>query len=257
MDQRVDARRLEGVPTDQQRVEREHLSQPLVLDIAGDEAIDHAIALQLHEVRHDLQHIADIQEGRIGQLGEAFVEDFLRQGNEPLVPLDVVFRVLAELPDRGDHVRRLAGVVEVLPIVEKDAVERIDGNHLDVIGRVAAGALEQLIDHPRGGDDGRPAVKFEAVLLIDVGAAARLVALVDQRDIMPFAGEANGGGQPAKTTSDNDDATTHEWSLSFGRRPPRWKSRDVALIMKPNVVLSIFQCTARGSWGVSGKRARC
>ena len=56
-------------------MERQHLAQPLVLQVAGHESIDRSITLQADHVGHDARHVAWIEEWTGGELREAFVED--------------------------------------------------------------------------------------------------------------------------------------------------------------------------------------
>ena len=46
---------------------------------------------------------------------------------------------------------------------------------------------EQLLDRARVGDDGRAGVEDEALILVDIGAPAGLVALLDQGRVEPAA----------------------------------------------------------------------
>ena len=63
-DQRVDRGCMLRVATHEQRVEREHLPQLLVLDVLAHVAEDRPVALQLHEVRRDAQAVEDLLHAR-------------------------------------------------------------------------------------------------------------------------------------------------------------------------------------------------
>ncbi len=76
-------------------------------------------------------------------------------------------------------------VVEVAPGMVKDAVERVKLDQLEVIFAFAPYQLPKLVEQPGRGDHGRAAVKLEAVLLVNVGTAAQLVALFQHRHIVP------------------------------------------------------------------------
>jgi hypothetical protein len=65
--------------------------------------------------------------------------------------------------------------------VESNAVIGIDGHELDVLVHVAPREREELFEHERRGDDGRPAVERKTCVAIDGRATAGLVALFDQR----------------------------------------------------------------------------
>src|SRR5205085_2631665 len=71
--------------------------------------------------------------------------------------------------------------------------------------RAFPAALEQLADEPRCGDDRRAAVERETVLLVHVGAAARLVALLDDRDLMSLLLQPDRRRQPPKPAPYDDD----------------------------------------------------
>ena len=95
--------------------------------------------------------------------------------------------------------------VEGAAMVIEDAVEGIAGNELEVVLAAASGSLPDFIEDPRGGDDSGAAVKSVAVDVVDVGAAAQLVALFEQFDLVAAGGEARGGAQTAEPGADNDD----------------------------------------------------
>ena len=130
MNQGVDARRLERVAADQQGVERQDLAQALVLHVARDEAIDRAIALQAQQVGNDLDHVPDAQKGNGRQLSETLGEDALAAADELQIALDIG-RVGAEAEDLRPHPLLVPRIVEVHPVWEEDAVERIDRNECE------------------------------------------------------------------------------------------------------------------------------
>ena len=111
----------------------------------------------------------------------------------------------AEAADLALHARGVAGIVEVGAVREEDAVERVDGHQGQVILALPARQLEEVIDQPRRGDDGWAAIEREAVLPVDVGAATRLVPLLEQRHLVPARGQPHSGGQAAKPRANHDD----------------------------------------------------
>ena len=95
--------------------------------------------------------------------------------------------------------------IEGTALVIEDAVEGVAGNELEVVLAAESGSLPDFVEDPRGGDDGGAAVKFVAVNVVDVGAAAQLVAFFEQFDLVAAGGEARGGAQTAEPGADNDD----------------------------------------------------
>ena len=74
-------------------------------------------------------------------------------------------------------------VVETVAIFPAQPIEGADREQLDVIGHALAGAGEEFFQRRRIGDDRRPGIEGEALVVIDVGAAARLVALFQHRGL--------------------------------------------------------------------------
>ena len=95
----------------------------------------------------------------------------------------------------------------------KNAVEGIKRQQLDVIFATPVGDLKQLIKHVRGGDDRWPAVELKTIYLILVGPAAQLIPLFKEGHLMPFGRQTNGGAQPAKPATDNDNLLSHDTFL--------------------------------------------
>ena len=67
-----------------------------------------------------------------------------------------------------------------------------------------AGEREELVDEKRRGDDGRAGIVGEALVLEDVGAAAGLVAHLEDGRVVAARLQADGGGQPAEAGADDD-----------------------------------------------------
>ena len=132
-DERVDRRGGERISADQQRMERHHLAEPVVLDERAHEPVNGAEALQPHHLGHDLRHRRPRAERHVRELLEADTEDLLAGGEETLVARHVAGREARHLPLHGLGVAR---VVEHLAVVETDPIERRDRPHVDVVGEL-------------------------------------------------------------------------------------------------------------------------
>jgi hypothetical protein len=158
-----------------------------------------------------------MQKGNGSQLGEALGEDLLAAADERQIALDVRL-IRAEAEDLRRHPLLVSRVVEMRPVREEDAVERIDGNEREVVLRLAAAQSEQLGDQPGRGDDRRATVESESVPAIDIGATTRLIALLEHGDVMPTGREADRRRQPAEPAADDDHALRCHLP-SFRERP--------------------------------------
>src|SRR5262249_43075079 len=151
------------------------------------------------------------------ELLEADGEDALGLGHEAAIAVDIAGR---EARDLRLHARRVAAVIEDAPVVKADAIEGVDGDEGDVVLEAAAGEREQLLEQEGGGDDGGAAVEGEAGIVIDVGAAAGLIALVDERDGEAARLQADGSGEPAEAGTDDDYLGTIGHGGQFYARGP-------------------------------------
>ncbi len=200
VDQRVDRGGGEGIAAHQQRMEGKGLAQVLVLDEARDHAVDAAPGLQARELRPGLDHVAEGEEGHGAELDVAFLEHRLRIGQEALVAGDVGRVARVDLAVQGLLVVQ---VVEVAAVFPAQAVEGRDRQHLDVVLHALAGRGEQLLDAGWIGDHRRAGIEHEALVLVDVGAAARLVAFFEQRGLHAAGLQADGQGQAAESGADD------------------------------------------------------
>ena len=73
-----------------------------------------------------------------------------------------------------------------------------------VVARFFSRQPEQLVDQEWRGEDRRAGVKGEAVLFVDVGATARLVARLVERDLVAARLEPDRGCDSAEAASDDD-----------------------------------------------------
>ena len=194
----------EGISADQERVKAQHLTQPLVLHEPGHQAVDRAVALELHHRRHHARHVRPAAEGNVRELLEADGEDLLAHRDEALVALEISRR---ELLDLRLHRRGITRVVERLPVVEPDPVKRRDGTEIDVIRHPLAAQRPELLEEEGGGDDRWPRVEGEATILPDARAPAWPVVAFEQRDLPAARPQTNRGGETAEATADDDGST--------------------------------------------------
>src|SRR5690606_5426620 len=128
----------------------------------------------------------------------------------------------------------VAVVVKRAARVVKDTIERFTGDQCKIILTLAPGHFPQLIKEKGRGDDRGAAVEFEAVDLIDIGAPAKLVALLKEHNLMAARGQPHRRGQPAKAAANYDDFLLH---------PPPW----IIIMNLENSAWSLHSC--RGSPG--------
>ena len=200
-DEGVDRRGLERVAADEQRMEAEDLPELVALDVLGDHPVHGAVALQLHHLGHDLGHVPQLGERHVRELLEAHLKDVAAHVVEPLVAFDVARREPAHLLD---HVVGVAGVVEHVAVVEADSIKRRDRPQVDIVRHLLAAQLPELLEQKRRGDHGGSAVELVAVHLVDVGAPARLVSLLEDGDLIPASTKSHGGGESAEPAPDDD-----------------------------------------------------
>ena len=91
MDQCVDRRGFKGVATDQQRMKRQRLPQPVVLHELRNHAVYVAPGLQFGQLRRDADHAAKRQEGHGTELDVTFLIHRTGIGKKALVPRDILW----------------------------------------------------------------------------------------------------------------------------------------------------------------------
>ena len=126
------------------------------------------------------EHAAHGAEGLVHQR-HAGGEHLLGFGEKLLVARDVG-RV--EPTDLAQHLIALTVVVKHAPIFEPHIVERVDRHDLHVVARLRTSRREDVIDHPRCGDDRGTGVELKSIALKDIRATPGLVELLDDRDLM-------------------------------------------------------------------------
>ena len=158
--------------------------------------------MQADQIGHNADHVGQVQEGLVDQ-GHALVENLLGAGDEFGVSLEVGG---AALRDLAQHQLVTGAEIEWLVVVIEDTVEGITGDELKIVLTATAGSLPYLVEDPGRGDHGGTAVKSEAVNVLNVGAAAQLVALCERVQLMAARGQAGGGAQSTEAGADNDDS---------------------------------------------------
>ncbi|EEF25157.1 conserved hypothetical protein, partial [Ricinus communis] len=137
-DQSVDRRDGERVAADEQRMKAQHEAQPLVAHMTGHQAVQAAVALQLHHRRQHARHVDPAVEGHVAQLFETDPEGGFAGLHEALVAGHVVRRQPRHL---ASHRLGVAGAVEGFAVVEADAVEGRQRSQIDVVGHPPAAQL--------------------------------------------------------------------------------------------------------------------
>ncbi len=201
MDQRIDRRCLERVAAHQQRMEAEGLAQLRVLDEARHHAVDAAVALELDQLRRHAHHAAEVGKRHMPELHVAFLQHGLGIGKELAVARHVGRRLQADLAVEFGLVVRIVETVAVFPA---QPVERADRQHRRIVFQPAARQREQFLQRGRVGDDRRPGVEGEALVMVDVGAAAGLVALFQDERIDACRLQAYCQRQAPESTADHD-----------------------------------------------------
>src|SRR3954463_9544200 len=113
-----------------------------------------------------------MQERRRGEFLVALAKHAPRVVEETLVALHVAG--IASL-DLCTQMRPVPGVVEAIAVLPQQAVERRDRQQLHIVFEPPVRAREELLEALRRRDDGGATIEAEAVLLVDIGATARLV----------------------------------------------------------------------------------
>ena len=124
-------------------MEAEDGAQALVLDECRDEAVHAAPTAKAHQVGRDAGHVGPMEERHVAELLEADAVDLLAGDHEAVIAVDVVG---CEAGDFGAHGVGVAAVVEGGAVMEADAVERVDGAQLDIVGEAAAAQGPKLFE---------------------------------------------------------------------------------------------------------------
>ncbi len=95
-------------------------------------------------------------------------------------------------------------VIEDITVFPAEPVERMHRQHRDVFRHLAAGQRIQFLERGRIGDHGRPRIEDEALVFVDIGAPARLVALFQDKGVDALRTQANRRRKSAESAADND-----------------------------------------------------
>ncbi len=142
----------------------------------------------------------EVEEGHGAQLDIALLVQLLGIGVEAPIALDVGRVALGDL---GVQLVLVVDVVEDVAVLPDQSVERIDGQQLDIVLDPAAAEREQLLQAVGIGDHRRAGVEGEALVLPDIGAAAGLLAALEDGDVEARGLQPDGQGQPAKSRADH------------------------------------------------------
>ena len=85
-------------------------------------------------------------------------------------------------------------------------------------------ALEELFEHPVHGEHSGPAVHTHATDFALMHFATRLVLCLEDIDLPACRGEFDGGGETARTGTNNDRSSRHQvvWMRRGGAITARW-----------------------------------
>ena len=99
-------------------------------------------------------------------------------------------------------------------ILEHQMVLRIEADQLDLVLQPAAAGGEDVGQHPRIQEEGRPGIEAERALIgrrgDGRGPAAEHVARLVHRDVHARLGQQHGRGQAARPAADDPDAFVHD-----------------------------------------------
>ena len=200
VDEAVDAGDRKRVAADQQALQAHGHAQLGVLEVRRHHGVQAAPAPHLEDGRAGLDEVAHGVEGLVAQGLEAQAVAVVGLGHEAFVPGGIARADAAHL---GAHLVGVTAVVELVAVVEADAVERVERAQLDVVGQLAPGQRPQLFKQKGHGDDGRAGVEHMAVLVVHIGAATGRVELLQHGHAPAFGGQAHGRGQPTKAAADD------------------------------------------------------
>jgi len=158
--------------------------------------------LQADQVGRDSDHVRQVEEGLVDQ-GHALVEDLFGAGHKRFEPLYVG---RAALLDLAQHQFNICTEIEGPVAVIEDTVEGVAGNQLKVVLTAASGRVPDFVEDPGRGDHRGTGIEGETVDFVDIGAAAQLVALFEQLDLVTAGCQPRGGAQTAKPGTDYDNS---------------------------------------------------
>ena len=201
VDQGIDRTGGKRVAAHQQRMEGKGLLQVRVLDEARDDAVDRAVGLQPHQRGRGLQHLAQLQEGHGAEAQVAFLIDLFGIVVEAAVAVQVGG---VEAGDLAFQRIGLVHVVEAFPVGPEQPVEGADRQQGHVALHLLPRQRPEFAQRVGIGDDRGARVEDMPLFAPDIGAAARLVAGLQQRRGDARRLQADGEREPAEARADDD-----------------------------------------------------
>ena len=202
----------EGVAANQKRLERQKLTDFLVLHEFGDHIVNRLVRAKFDELRGRRNHLRKFQERCRAKLFVTLAVKLFRISKKFMIPCHVIRVAGSNLLFEKI---RVVIVIEHFPIFPLQAVKRIHRQQGDIVVHILAGKIEELFQAIRVGDDGWAAVKFITVFFIDIGPPARLVAIINKCDLKPHGLQSDSERNSAKPSANNDRGR-HFTVLRFG-----------------------------------------
>ena len=194
-------------------MEAEHHAQLGVPDVPCDESVDRTIELGTDQFGQYPDHAPEGIERNAQQPVETDGVQIGADLEEALVAGDIV-RI--EAGNLGLHGVVITAVVEMAAVVETDSVIGRDLAQVDVVRHPPPAQRPELFEQERRGDDRGSGVEREAVLAIHVGATARGVESLADRDPVAARAEPDGGRETTETAADYDGLRLLVHSVPLG-----------------------------------------
>jgi hypothetical protein len=116
------------------------------------------------------------------------------------------FRLPCKDADRIGAARWIGEKIETLAVAPRVTRQRLSVTQPNVIRESRAGFVEELIEHPAHGEDGRPRIETQPARFDFPHLAARRVGAFDYRDRKAARGEQQSGGEAPDAGANDDDA---------------------------------------------------
>src|SRR5688572_2423406 len=192
----------------------EQLPDSRIADVRVDDGCDRSPGARLRQAWRRAHHRADRFEWLVNKW-KRLVEDRARFNREREITLDVTW---AQAPDRVAAFTVISCPVDGGAVMEPDTIERVHGNEPHVVFHATTGALKELRDQLRRGEDRWTGIEREPVLPEHRRATAGFRALLDQFDIVPARRQSDGDREATESGANDDNFHAARCS---GRRTPR------------------------------------
>ena len=106
-------------------------------------------------------------------------------------------------PDLFHHGGLISHVIETVAIAPDQTVHRCDFDEADVILQASVRQFEQICERVWSGDDGRPGVEGEAVIVVNVGPSSRKIPRFVEDRLNASALEPDGRTKASKAAADH------------------------------------------------------